>query len=103
MILRFVFSNKCHIRRVVVLALVLVAGWMLLSYKYRPHLKPLWFRDLERHRSEWPRQKFIEASIHTTTEDDFDYSHIRAVCDASPWDENLVFRCENVEGGIGEI
>ncbi len=96
-------SNKCWIRRIATLAIILIAGWMLLAYNYQPHLRPHRFKDEQYYRSSWPRDEFIETSIRTALEDDFDYSHIRAVCDASPWDESVVFRCENIEGGIGKL
>ncbi|KAH8820195.1 hypothetical protein F5884DRAFT_39693 [Xylogone sp. PMI_703] len=48
-------------------------------------------------------QEFIAAAMTSAQEDNFDHSHIRAMCDAQQWDPSVVFTCHGIIGGIGNI
>jgi hypothetical protein len=47
------------------------------------------------------KEDFINAAINSAVEDDFDDSHIRAMCGEQEWDSTVVFTCRGVIGGIG--
>ena len=53
---------------------------------------------------EWieiPKESFVRTAINSAVEDDYDSTHIRAMCDAQPWDSSLIFDCWGIIGGIG--
>jgi hypothetical protein len=51
----------------------------------------------------WSRREFIEASQAALSENDFDQSHIQALCARQSWVPDLVFECSMIQGGIGKF
>ena len=49
------------------------------------------------------KDEFIAAAMDAVVEDDYDYSHLKSMCDDQPWDSTVVFTCHGVIGGIGKM
>ena len=86
--------------------LSLVVLWILAAYIEVSHVQfelgsNEGLEDGSRYNAAMSKEDFIDAAINSAVEDDFDDSHIRAMCDCQEWDSSVVFTCRGVIGGIG--
>lgn len=51
----------------------------------------------------WSKEEFISQAMSSAIQDDFDYGYIAQMCEEQQWDDSIVFECQNLIGGIGEI
>ncbi|RFU30229.1 hypothetical protein B7463_g6105, partial [Scytalidium lignicola] len=96
-------------RRLLAIGLSIFIACFLIGYNQPTHIQHA-LEDItrngpeasepKRHRS---KEEFIATTMSSALEDNFDYSHIREVCDAQQWDSTVVFTCHGIIGGIGNI
>ncbi|KAH7346260.1 hypothetical protein BKA65DRAFT_477475 [Rhexocercosporidium sp. MPI-PUGE-AT-0058] len=51
----------------------------------------------------WSKEDFITQAMSSAIQDDFDYGYIADMCDEQEWDDSIVFECQNLIGGIGNL
>jgi hypothetical protein len=88
------------------IGLSLVILWILVAYIEVAHVQfelgsSKGLEDGSRYNAAVSKEDFINAAINSAVEDDFDDSHIRAMCGEQEWDSTVVFTCRGVIGGIG--
>jgi hypothetical protein len=53
-------------------------------------------------RLEISEQDFLTEATNSSIADDYEFHHIKALCDEKSWDSKVVFNCEGILGGIGK-
>ncbi|KAH6714165.1 hypothetical protein BKA61DRAFT_674777 [Leptodontidium sp. MPI-SDFR-AT-0119] len=51
----------------------------------------------------WSKEEFISQAMSSAIQDDFDYGYIAQMCEEQQWDDSIVFECQNLIGGIGNL
>lgn len=108
----FAFSSPSTIRHFAhvksrSLALLLLLVCVLVGYRHLENDYSLRAEDgpfdgTWNQRGSISQENFTTIAIDSAVKDDYDPSHVRAVCDAQSWDSSLVFDCRGIIGGIGD-
>jgi hypothetical protein len=88
--------------RIAVLGIFVVLCWLFIAFRYLDTTEVDSNIETGSEVVQWTKEAFLEAAERSAGEDDFEGSHINALCEKTEWDPQLVFDCEHIQGGIGE-
>ncbi|CZS94915.1 uncharacterized protein RAG0_04728 [Rhynchosporium agropyri] len=95
------------ISRLLTACVVVIALWMLLELirvkddelQVDEHIS---WKDDSRKKT-WSEGDFISEAMISAVKDDFKYEYVAEICDQGLWDDSVVFECQNLIGGIGNL
>ncbi|KAL2069416.1 hypothetical protein VTL71DRAFT_14095 [Oculimacula yallundae] len=93
--------------RVLTTGVVLITLWMFFelvrirNYDFQMDETNGWEDDMMG--VTWSEEEFITQAMSSAIEDDFDHGYIADMCAAQEWDDTVVFECQNLIGGIGNL
>ena len=96
----FLNSRALSIGALLVILWILV-GYIRLGYFQFEPTETERLKDTSKYNIDLSKEDFVAAAINSAVGDDFDYSHVSAMCDDQQWDSTVVFTCHGVIGGIG--
>ncbi|KAH7410646.1 hypothetical protein BKA64DRAFT_638309 [Cadophora sp. MPI-SDFR-AT-0126] len=93
--------------RILAVGVVLVSLWVFMGLLRMQSLEldldeqEAWSYDTRI--ENWSKEDFVAEAMSAAVEDDFDYGYIAEMCDEQKWDDSVVFECQNLIGGIGNL